>query len=73
MAAQSWAGIAVLGTVISGLAGCESKLASLSDRELQDRIYECNAQRSQSPGFAISCDNYRRECENRRDAGHYVC
>lgn len=55
------------------IAGCEGKLAGLTDSELQDRIYECNAAQSQSPGFAISCDNYRRECERRRDEGRYVC
>ena len=55
------------------LSGCEGKLAALSDHDLQDRIYECNTAQSQSPGFAISCDNYRRECSRRRDDGRYVC
>lgn len=55
------------------LAGCEGKLAALSDHDLQDRIHECSNQQSQSPGFAISCDNYRRECARRRDDGRYVC
>ena len=53
--------------------GCEGKLAGMSDTELQDKMHECNTQTSQSPGFAISCDNYRRECERRREAGRYVC
>ena len=53
--------------------GCEGRLAGLSDRELQDRVYECNTQQSQSPGFAITCDNYRRECARRREQGRYVC
>jgi hypothetical protein len=56
-----------------GLAGCESKLADLSDTELQDRIYECRSTTSQSPGFAITCDNFQRECERRRDQGRFVC
>ena len=55
------------------LAGCESKLASLSDTELQDKMYECRSTTEQSPGMAISCDNYRRECARRRDAGNFVC
>ena len=55
------------------LAGCESKLAGISDVELQDKIYQCNTTVDQSPGFAISCDNYRRECERRRDKGRFVC
>lgn len=64
-----------VGLLLTGatLAGCEGKLASLSDAELQDRIYECNATTDQSPGFAISCDNYRRECARRRDEGRFVC
>jgi hypothetical protein len=55
------------------LSACESKLASLTDAELQDRIYQCQTTTEQSPGFAISCDNYRRECERRREQGRFVC
>lgn len=55
------------------LAACEGKLAQLTDTELQDRMYECNTTTEQSPGMAISCDNYRRECQRRRDQGRYVC
>jgi hypothetical protein len=58
---------------LTGLAGCEGKLAKLSDTELQDRMYECNTTTDQSPGMAISCDNYRRECERRREEGRFVC
>lgn len=56
-----------------GLAACEGKLAGLSDTELQDRMYDCNNTADQAPGFAIRCDNYRRECERRREEGRYVC
>ena len=55
------------------LVGCEGKLAGIGDMELQDKIYQCNTTADQSPGFAISCDNYRRECERRRDKGRFVC
>lgn len=55
------------------LTACESRLAGMSDADLQDRVYECNYAQSQSPGFAISCDNYRRECKRRREEGRYVC
>lgn len=57
----------------AGLAACESKLAGLSDTELQDRMYECNTTVDQAPGMAISCDNYRRECQRRREEGRFVC
>ena len=55
------------------LAGCDGKLAGMSDADLQDKVYECDSAQSQSPGFAISCDNYRRECKARREAGRFVC
>lgn len=55
------------------VAGCEGKLAQMSDTELQDRMYECDSTAEQSPGMAISCDNYRRECKQRREAGRFVC
>ena len=55
------------------LAACDSKLASVSDTDLQDKVYECDTQQSQSPGFAITCDNYRRECKARRQEGRYIC
>lgn len=60
-------------SVTAGLTGCEGKLAKLPDTELQDRIYECQHTVDQAPGFAISCDNYRRECERRREEGRFVC
>ena len=56
-----------------GTAGCDSRMSSLSDSELQDRVRECDATRNQSPGMAISCDNFRRECRKRREQGRYVC
>ncbi len=56
------------------LGGCsKNKLEELSDNELQDRMYECNTTVDQSPGMAISCDNYRRECQRRREEGRFVC
>jgi hypothetical protein len=56
-----------------GLAGCEGKLAKLPDAELQDHVQECNNTVHQAPGFAIRCDNYRRECQRRRDQGRILC
>lgn len=69
----SSANMLILGAVLGSLAGCEGKLAGLSDSDLQDRIYECDSTTEQSPGMAISCDNYRRECKRRRDEGRFVC
>lgn len=55
------------------LSGCSNKLAGMADHELQDKSYACRQATAQSPGFAISCDNYKRECERRREAGRYLC
>lgn len=55
------------------LIGCESKLASMSNEELADKMYECNSSVGSSPGFAIRCDNYNRECHARRENGVYAC
>jgi hypothetical protein len=63
----------VLVGALAALAGCEGKLAKISDADLQDRMYECNTTVDQAPGMAISCDNYRRECHRRRDEGRFVC
>jgi len=58
-----------------GLTACDSALAELSDHELQDRMYDCRntSNEGQSPGFAISCDNYKRECMRRREQGKFLC
>lgn len=55
------------------IAGCGSELERLTDEELQDRVYECKRETSMSPGKAITCDNYDRECQRRRKKGRYVC
>lgn len=55
------------------LAACEGSLGGMSDRELQEKAHECMTEQEQSPGMAIQCDNYRRECQRRRDAGRFVC
>ncbi len=68
-----WRRSALLLVGAAALSGCESKLAGLSDNELQDRMYECTTTVDQAPGMAISCDNYRRECQRRREEGRFVC
>ena len=54
------------------LTGCGGGLEDMSDADLQQKIFEC-AKPEQSPGMAISCDNYRRECSRRREQGRFVC
>jgi hypothetical protein len=61
--------------VIMGLlGGCGgSKLEGLSDTQLQDKAYACTREHNLSPGAAIACDNYRKECQRRRELGSFVC
>jgi len=62
-----------LGIAVILCSGCSNKLAGMDDNELQDKSYACRQATQQSPGFAISCDNYKRECERRREAGRFLC
>lgn len=71
MAVPLRASLALL--LIASALGCESKLARLTPDELRDRIFECQTTREPGPALAIACDNYRRECTRRRNAGQYVC
>ena len=59
--------------LICALVACDSRINNMADTDLQDRMYECRDSQSQNPGFAISCDNYRRECLRRREQGKFLC
>ncbi len=54
-------------------SGCGNKLEGLSDEDLQDKAYACSRESKPSPGAAIACDNYRKECQRRRQLGRFVC
>ena len=54
------------------LGACGSNLDGMPDADLQEKIFECSKSEL-SPGMAISCDNYRRECSRRREEGRFVC
>ena len=55
------------------LFACEGKFSKLSDAELQQKIFDCNATLEPSPGKAVSCGNFMKECERRRKEGRFVC
>lgn len=66
--------IATLGLFFGALlVGCGSKLADISDNELADEMHACRTDQDPSPGRAIACDNYKRECSRRRKEGKFVC
>ncbi len=60
------------GLLIGLSAACGSNLEGMTDAELQEKVFECNKP-GLSPGMAIQCDNYRRECSRRREQGRFVC
>lgn len=54
------------------LSGCEQSM-SISDGELLERIEECLSD-SLTPGMAVACGNYQKECKRRGKAtGNYIC
>ncbi len=68
-----WGRIIFLCLSLTTLGACDNKMQSLADDRLQDKVHACNMAVSQSPGFAISCDNFARECSRRSELGRYVC
>ena len=62
-----------LNALVVFCTGCSSKFETMSDQTLADGMHECRATSDQSPGFAIRCDNFERECNRRREDGHFVC
>ena len=65
--------LVVISALCLALSACDSPLAEMPDHELADAMYACTVSNEQTPGFAIRCDNLRRECGRRRDGGRYVC
>ena len=55
------------------LAGCEKPM-NISDEELIKRVTECLADDNLTPGMAVACGNYQKECKRRGDrTGNYIC
>jgi len=62
--------------VVLMASGCDqrSPLAHLSDYELSEKHDRCLEKRPTAPGAHIACENYKKECEKRRnELGSYVC
>ncbi|NNC54423.1 MAG: hypothetical protein HKO07_01735 [Pseudomonadales bacterium] len=46
----------------------------ISDEELVARVSECLSEGNKTPGMAVSCGNYQKECKRRGKAtGNYIC
>lgn len=63
-----------LGMLIAVLmAGCTKGL-DISDEELVKRVNECHMEDNKTPGMAVSCGNYLKECKRRgKKTGNYIC
>jgi len=46
----------------------------ISNEELVKRMSECAADTNKTPGMAVSCGNFQKECLRRGKAtGNYIC
>ncbi len=63
----------LLFVVSTALIGCEKGL-DISNAELVKKSAECMADETKTPGMAVVCGNYQKECARRGKAtGNYVC
>lgn len=59
--------------LVAALFGCSQGM-SISDEELVEKVNECHAEQNKTPGMAVSCGNYFKECKRRGDkTGNYIC
>ena len=64
--------IVLAGMLIAPLASCEQSM-NISDEELIERISECLGD-NLTPGMAVACGNYQKECQRRgKKTGNYIC
>jgi len=55
------------------LTGCVKGM-DISDTELVNKIAECLAEDNKTPGMAVQCGDYPKECKRRGKAtGNYIC
>lgn len=59
--------------VSTALTGCEKGL-DISNAELVKKSSECMTDETKTPGMAVVCGNYQKECARRGKAtGNYIC
>ena len=69
--------LAILASLLLGLllslSSCEKPM-SISDEALLDHMEECLSNDNLTPGMAVACGNYQKECRRRGKAtGNYFC
>ena len=70
---MNWAQMCLIAGIGFVLVACSGMFAGMNDDDLRDKMNACTRIIQKSPGFAISCDNFTRECQTRHDQGRYVC
>lgn len=59
--------------VAVSLQGCVKGM-DISDEELVQKMSECFNDDNKTPGMAVACGNYQKECKRRGKAtGNYIC
>lgn len=69
--------LAILASLLLGLllslSSCEKPM-NISDEALLDHMEECLSNDNLTPGMAVACGNYQKECRRRGKAtGNYFC
>lgn len=59
--------------VVLLLVACGNSIEKMDDHDLRQKVYECENAQDPTTVDVQACRNYRRECERRKSAGHYVC
>lgn len=67
--------VSLLLSVFLALTACDSgsKLAELSDFDLETKYAYCLDNEPTAPGKATGCENLRKECELRASNDNFVC
>lgn len=65
--------IGVMVCLVPGLLACGNSVEKLDDHDLRQKVYDCENASDPTTVDVQACKNYRRECERRKKAGHYVC
>lgn len=73
MRSRDFINLALLISLLLSLSGCEKSM-NISDEALIDYMEECLSNDNLTPGMAVACGNYQKECRRRGKAtGNYFC
>ncbi|MBL4796536.1 MAG: hypothetical protein JKY50_03905 [Oleispira sp.] len=58
---------------VASLVGCGNTFSEMEGVELRERSYHCLAEASSTAAELQVCENIRRECQRRQEAGEFDC